>query len=437
MQELINTFFSIKQFPLLLLYSLIFARKQPKRKFFWLTFVGFFVLGTPLFYYAWEYVKTLYSTNAFIWTNVMFYVFAFTLVVAFDWSCFECTFFEAVLYSIGAWTVENMGGSVSIAIGLKAGLSGVIYRDYSVEFFFTFLGASIGAWLFTDGILSLFCKDRKINLDKHGLFVPVITIFVVFVILNGTVSSLFFTEPDKLVYTKYYNIACCILLLSLIVDMFHSGNYRLQIEILEQLDKKQKDQYEMSRDTIEVINTKCHDLKKMLSSTLANGKIMTQEEVERLQEKISIYDRFVQTGNQTLDLVLSEKNLYCEKNEIKLTVMASTVRLDFMSKVDVYSVFANILDNAIEAVMKLEVPKRIISLSVKEVGEFLIIHEDNNYDGNLMTTDGKIQTSKADKTMHGFGLMSIRRVAEKYGGSLKTGTNDNVFHVNVLIPIKK
>lgn len=436
MQSFINTFFSVKLVPFYILFSLIFSHRQPKRKLFWLR-VLMIVFVVPMCYFLWEYVKTLHGESYFMLVNVFVQIVYFTVTVLFNWNCYECTFFEAVFYAIGGWTAESLSGAIAVVIGLKTGMEGVIYRDYSWQYFLTVLVVAIVCWGLIDFLFYKLCKDRTINLDRRALLVPVIIIFVVFVSLNQKTSALYMAKFEELIYAKYYTIACCILLLALILDLFFSGKYRLQIETLEQLDKKQKDQYEMSRDTVDVINAKCHDLKKMLSSSLANGKIMTQEEVERLQEKISIYDSFVQTGNNTLDLVLSEKNLYCEKNEIKLSVMASANRLEFMSKVDIYSVFANILDNAIEAVMKLEPFKRIVTLSVKEVGDILVIHEDNNFNGVLNTSDGKIQTSKADKTSHGYGIMSIRRVAEKYGGSMKTGVNDNVFHINVLIPIKK
>ncbi len=436
MQDFINTFFSVKFLPFVLVFSLVFSRKQPKRRYFWLRLlVGFAV--SLVYYFLWEYIKGFYSSPFFPFITFLVQLFAFTLTVLFNWNCFECSFFEAILYAIGGWTTESFSGAVAVIIGLKAGFEGVVYRDYSVEYFVTVLIVALLSWILFDVVFSLLCKDRKINLDKRGLLVPVTVIFAVFVSLNLATSSLFFAEPEKLIYVKYYNLACCVLLLSLILNMFYSGRYRLQIETLEQLDKKQQEQYLMSKDTVDIINTKCHDLKKMLASSLADGKIMTKEEMEKLQEKISIYDSLVQTGNKALDLVLSEKSLYCEKNGIQLSVMATFSRLDFMSKVDIYSLFANILDNAIEAVMKLEKSKRIITLSVKEVGEMLIVHEDNNFDGEIRMADGKIETRKQDKSAHGYGLLSIRRVSEKYGGSMKAGRQENVFYVNVLIPIKK
>ena len=43
-------------------------------------------------------------------------------------------------------------------------------------------------------------------------------------------------------------------------------------------------------------------------------------------------------------------------------------------------------------------------------------------------------TTKPDKENHGFGLKSIKSIAEEYGGMIRIGTEDHQFTLVVAIP---
>ena len=201
----------------------------------------------------------------------------------------------------------------------------------------------------------------------------------------------------------------------------------------EQLNEKRKAQYEISRETIEVINTKCHDLRKMISSTFMKEGI--KDGISEITKKLDIYDSIVETDNKALDLVLTEKSLYCENNDIKLTVIADGAELDFLSDMDIYSLFGNILDNAVEAVMKVEPQKRHISLSVRSAGRLVNIHSDNYFDsgGSIRLSDGVPVTTKDDKLNHGYGILSMKRVVERYDGVLEISADGDVFNLDIVM----
>lgn len=433
MQTLINIYFSVKFLPCLFILSLVFSCKQPKRRFSWLFGVLFVPFNTVSGYFLWEFVKTLYASPLFTFYVILCDLAYLVLCVFFNWGCFKCSVFEAVLYSIGGWTLEHLSGAVSIIFGTWWGLTDMIYGQYSWKYTLLTFGMYVVTWLAAYFLFKLLCKEREINLDKKSLIVPIVAVFSIFVILNKEISFGMY-ESVQLVCYKAYAVACCVLMLCLIFDMFESGKYRLDLDTLEQLEKKNRDQYEISRDTVDIINTKCHDLKKMLAS-LGSGGLVTPQEIAELQDKISIYDSFIDAQNKTLSLVLSEKSLYCEKNGIRLSVMAYAPRLDFMSKTDIYSLFGNILDNAIEAVIKSEEENKEIFLSVKEVGNMIIVHQSNVFDGELNVKNGEILTRKEDRTQHGYGILSIRRTAEKYGGGVKIKANENLFTLDIMLPL--
>ena len=121
------------------------------------------------------------------------------------------------------------------------------------------------------------------------------------------------------------------------------------------------------------------------------------------------------TGNDVLDTILSDKQLYCSQHQITLTIVA---------------------DGAIEGVEKLADPQqRLIRVAVYTQNVFLIIRVENYCTAQLSVVDGECRTTKRDKDMHGYGIKSIRYTAEKYGGSVSADCSDNWFHLSVLLPL--
>ena len=114
--------------------------------------------------------------------------------------------------------------------------------------------------------------------------------------------------------------------------------------------------------------------------------------------------------------------------------MADGKKLSFMRSSDLYALFGNIIDNAIEAVSVLDEDKRTISLSVSEKSGFIVINIYNRYDGELSFESGLPRTTKSDESMHGFGMKSVQATCEKYGGSMSIRTDKNVFNLNIIIP---
>lgn len=419
----------------MILLSLVFSFGKPHRRFGTLFGIVYGHACTAAYYFFWSVVRNNYESPLFMFYVVLFYLFNLMLIIFFNWGCIRCTFFEAILYSIGAWTLEYFSNSVTWFICRIFNITGISYGGYSLAYTLITFGCYAFTWLTVLGLFKLFYREREINLNKRNLIIPLIAIYFIYAYLSVQVSTLDAIGEDVLI-PRLYAISCCVLMICLVFDMFESGKYRLDLDTLEQLEKKNKEQYRISRDTVDIINTKCHDLKKMLASLGTDRQFITPQEISELQDKISIYDSFIDTQNKTLSLVLSEKSLYCEKNDIRLSVMADAPRLDFISKTDIYSMFGNILDNAIEAVIRSEnVEDREIFLSVKEVGDMLIVHQSNEFDGKLNVKNGQIVTAKQDKTQHGYGLLSIRRTAEKYGGGVNIKVKDKRFLLNMMLPI--
>ena len=79
--------------------------------------------------------------------------------------------------------------------------------------------------------------------------------------------------------------------------------------------------------------------------------------------------------------------------------------------------------------------KRLIHLSLSSQKGFLLLRVENYCEARLSFRDGLPVTTKGDENYHGFGLKSVRRTLEKYGGSLTVCQEDCWVEVKVLIPL--
>lgn len=109
-----------------------------------------------------------------------------------------------------------------------------------------------------------------------------------------------------------------------------------------------------------------------------------------------------------------------------------------MSASDLSSLFGNIIDNAIEAVLKLDGDYRLIKISAHEKNGFLSLVEENYVDGDVKFSKGGLPIStKENQIYHGFGSKSIKYIATKYNGTYSFEQKGNKFKVSLLFPIKK
>lgn len=194
----------------------------------------------------------------------------------------------------------------------------------------------------------------------------------------------------------------------------------------------EKKQYEFVKENIDVINIKCHDMRHFISE----GKTGTlKKEFENIEKNIAAYDSVIHTGNNVLDIILTEKSLVCLRKNIKFLCVADGTALKNVDEVSLYSLFGNAIENAINYVDTFyEEEKRFITVNVRKNEKMAVISIENIFEGVLDFENGLPKTSQDDKNYHGFGLKSIRSVAEKYGGGMTVAVNDCVFSLTVIIP---
>lgn len=222
-------------------------------------------------------------------------------------------------------------------------------------------------------------------------------------------------------------------------DRWRDMQTRMELDSINGLLQRQYEQYRQSRENIEAINRKYHDLKHQIGVIRLEPSAEKREEyLNQLESGMEGIGPMQKTGNNVLDTILFSKQLYCSKHQIAMNAVADGAQLGFMDVMDICSIFGNALDNAIESVLKLpDKEKRLIRIAVYTQNNFLMIRVENYYEERLEIEDGEYRSTKKNKANHGYGIKSIRYTAEKYSGSVSIQAKDNWFCLRVLLPIKE
>ena len=340
-----------------------------------------------------------------LWLWLPCMIIAFVLMVLQIYSCCKITLWEAGYYGIFAfviaecvasleWQVYNFFFSdANVHLTLQIILLALVYGGIEVV-----LWNLIHRHIPADNYLDINRKDWI-----SALFIGVVVFGF---------SNLSFLTPDTPFSGAYFkeiaNIRTLVDIAGVAMLYAHlvlccENKVRTELETVQMILENQYQQYKMSRESIELINYKYHDLKHQIQVLRRETDDRKREAyLNQMEEEIRQYELQNKTGNKVLDTVLTGKSMYCDKHKISLTTVADGTLLDFMDTMDICSVFGNALDNAIESVLTLsDKEKRLIHVTVSRQKSFLMIRFENYFEGELETLDGSIQTTKGNEWYHG------------------------------------
>ena len=175
-----------------------------------------------------------------------------------------------------------------------------------------------------------------------------------------------------------------------------------------------------------------HDFRNhcgVIKNYLVKGK--SEEALDYLNELTgsrSSYSHETWTGDETIDYLIGSKKTAAEEGGIHFEAEAEFPRNINIKSSDLCAILGNLLDNAIEACVKIEdEDKRKIHLIIRRIRHMLIVKVENSYDDKPVVIDGEYKTSKTDGGLHGWGIKSARAAAEKYDGIVQSSCKDNIF----------
>lgn len=411
----------------------IFLWRAPRRKLFVLRLLPSVVICV-LASILWNNGSVGVDDGASFVISALRYLFLFALTLAAVAFCFRLSFADLVFYGTGAYAAQHGAFSIRIMLltiimsstggSVLANLSSAVSRIISLAVF-----AAVYVAVY-------FVFVRRIAGTEGGKGRLKVLLPSSILVLTSVVINLHWFRDGMLdAINQLYPIVCCIMALLILSGSFENSRLQDENAVINAMLEMKKEHADLYKENIAIINTKCHDLKHQLAALLHSHDGL-REYAEEAVERINIYDSIAKTGNEALDVVLTEKSLQCEANGIKFTYMADGSSIAFMSASDVYSLFGNALDNAISSVKKITEPdRRMIEMNAFSSGNVATVHFGNYYDGEIIFENGLPRTTKQDRSYHGFGVKSIMYIAKKYGGSMTVSAEDGIFNLNVIMPI--
>lgn len=417
----------------LLVIEGMFVSRLRRRKYFALRLIAcLLIVFTAVTFFPVQY-------NA-LYNSFMFLTF-FLLTLIGCIVCFRDTLWNILFCCLAAYTVQHVAYLVdTILVNLFLDDYGNVYQGAAVPqltagqqavswviYFACYIMVYAEAYLL---LISIIPKHPDLQLGRTVMILISGLVIIVDIVFN--MYTAYNTEGKLSIFLEeVYNLIICLLVLQMQFQKLRQKKILEDYDVIQKILEKEQMQYKHLKDNMNIINVKCHDLKHQLRA-IRHDEHSDLKELKQVEQAISIYQTAARTGNETLDIVLMDKLLYCDRYGITITCIADGSSISFMSEVDVYSLFGNALDNAVTAVEQLPPPLRDIKLTIKNIGDVVTVRVENHFEGKIRLEDGVPVTTKKNKFYHGYGFLSMQMIAAKYNGKVKVDVDGDKFILNVV-----
>ena len=404
--------------------TLLFLVQQKRRRWMPLRFLLIAAAALSSMLYMECAIYPSHERNALIYSSALFFMWLMSF------ACFEISSSEALFCTLAGYGVQFLGSMI---------------RECTHAFFPASPMVDFVLFLVTAGVYLIYYTvygrhlQRGQNFDLRQSHLLALSLVVVAVeILICYWMRLQWRASGDWLYMLCDSVllvvsTVCILTMQFNIMLRH--NLEIEMEIITQMWMKDQEQYRISSDTIDQINRKCHDMRHQIRTIGSSAKVDANA-LKEMEQAIHIYDSMFQTGSRALDVILTEKSMACQESGITIDCIADGSALALMQDSDIYSLFGNLLENAINAVKALDPSLRTIDLSIRRHDELLSISTRNFYEGTITMENGRPITS-GDLRYHGFGTKSVAAIVNKYGGAISFRAQNGTFSVNMLFPLKR
>lgn len=200
--------------------------------------------------------------------------------------------------------------------------------------------------------------------------------------------------------------------------------------LLEQRMIMEEDHYEELKSQNESYRKIMHDIRKHVGLIRQTPNI-DKEYCQQLVELIEHHGFRFACTNAILSVIINDRIMFCENNNIELKYQIEDIDLGFMRKIDITTIFLNLINNAVEACMELEHKDRILEITIKEIQKHIVVVIKNSYN---KTEQSFCQVGKSQKKGHmGLGLVNVRTALERYGAALEIDNGKEFFEVKFIV----
>jgi len=183
-----------------------------------------------------------------------------------------------------------------------------------------------------------------------------------------------------------------------------------------------------------------HDYHSHIQAVKAHLKLEQYAEIstylDKLDTDLTNVDTVIKSGNVMVDAILNSKISIAASKKININAKAVVPKKLAISEIDLCIIIGNLMDNATEACVKLpDEADRFIRIYIDILKEQLYISVTNAVGGSIRKS-GNVYLSSKEKEGHGFGLMRVDKITDKYDGFINRQSEEGVFATEIMLPLK-
>lgn len=328
--------------------------------------------------------------------------------------------------------------SVSAAVALLLQLLGLVQLSKSMYFFHILVpltlsvlaGLTIYEWL----------RYQDMGAKRFVLPIGVLALSSLLEVFNYKISFTYLfssiVQMGVLFFIVFTGITGGLYIRDVIVLKQKQRELAFEIDLMEMQVEEQKKHSMLLVENAEKLRQQRHDLRHQLTAIheLAdtdNEKL--REYIDSLIEAIpSVQKQYC--DNTAVNAIVSRYAAICEQQEIEYAVQLTVPECnEQITDSSLCVIFGNLLENAVEACMRMTEGHKFIRLNSSLQYELLTITMDNSFDGKLTEENGKFCSRKRED--FGIGLSSVKSVAQKSGGDVEFKADGLVFLSSVYVRV--
>lgn len=409
----------------MMICSQLFLVKKRKTELF-ASFIGAFLCFSLNRIEIYSVLTVIIMTVFYIISSWL--LFRQKILYHFDVSCFYSLCLGLLDFLVASILLSMENGVDIVAIILAYGLPRI-----------TFLVIMKG--ILTCVFLMIRPLLEKVNLNTKGMRGTLIISlggYVGYVFLvRQTLSSLSDGMLSGWLFWSMFVVLFIIIVL-LIIDakdkkttLMHE---RIRGELLEQNYQNVSDIYKQNAKLYHDVNHHLNALYQLINGARYED---AKAYIEKISEPVKQLSKTSWTGIHIVDVVLNSKAEQMKQKGITYQYNVEFPENTNVLSNDICTIFANLIDNAIEATEKILPTEKTISVSVRKVHDFIIIQVENPCEAGIVFDSELPRTTKQDTDIHGWGLPSVISAVEKYNGTFHCSVENEIFTATAMLCLEK
>jgi len=285
----------------------------------------------------------------------------------------------------------------------------------------------------THNLIIQFIQKRplnKISIELNG-FMIFLLIFEI-LIISYLLSLNFYITPIVLICVGFSIID---------IGIFHLYRLISKTAFLEKQTQLLKQQENMTIKYCEELQVRYNDTQKLLHDVKRHIQVINNLGVyddslkeaysNNLIKSIDEAEQQFQCSNKIVNAIIWDKIQRCHQLNITFNIDMQDIEFDFMSDLEITTLFANLLDNAIEACVLSEDTEREINLRIHKFKDYIVLKLKNTLGEKPVNKSGSLASTKPGHK--GLGMLILEDLINKYSGNLNYDYSESHFETNIIL----